>query len=189
MQHIQAKATATPTTDRGEFEAIVATWDRDRVGDTILPGAFKRSLEEWQTMAAITGRKMPLHFNHVADEIIGEVDPISMIETVAGLQVAGKIDLDTERGREVWRQLKANRVGFSFGYMARKTRDQPDGRGQVLADLDIFEITITPAPANNATRVLSTKGFGERELAGVPIALIPTEEELFARMARIEREC
>jgi hypothetical protein len=101
---------------------------------------------------------VPLHWNHQADDIVGYVAPDSMVESSAGLKVRGKVDLDTERGRTVWRLVKANTVGFSFGYMPTKSRKRSDG-GRELLELDIFEISITPSPMNNRTRVLSTKSL------------------------------
>lgn len=152
MQYVEAKATATPTTDLGEFTAIVAAWNRDRQGDVIERGAFAKSIAEWQQV----GRQVPLHLDHKSDTIVGSVDPMSMRETTAGLEVAGKVDLDTEQGQDVWRQLKRNRIGFSFGYLTVKSRKR-DGGGRELLQLDLFEVSVTARPANNATRILSTK--------------------------------
>jgi uncharacterized protein len=152
MQHLEAKATTTPTTDRGEFEALVATWDRDREGDVIVPGAFAKSITEWQSV----GRLVPLHWNHKGDDIVGHVDPALMVETRDGLEVSGRVDLDTERGREVWRQIKANRVGFSFGFLATSSRKRSDGARELL-EVDVYEVSVTPSPMNNRTRVLDTK--------------------------------
>lgn len=153
MQHLAVKATATPTIDLGEFEALVATWDRDREGDVIAPGAFAKSIADWQSV----GRLVLLHWSHLADDIVGHVDPASMHETADGLEVAGRVDLDTDRGRSVWRLVKASTVGFSFGYLPTKTR-QRDATRELL-ELDIYEVSITPAPMNNRTRVISTKSL------------------------------
>ena len=152
LQFLQAKATITPTTDLGEFRALVATYDRDRTGDEIKSGAFARSISEWREV----GRRVPLHWNHEADQIIGDVDPAEMWETDDGLEVAGHIDLDDEQGRKVWKQLKANRLGFSFGYVTTRSEKRGDG-GLNLLELDIYEVSATPSPANNRTRILSTK--------------------------------
>jgi HK97 family phage prohead protease len=157
MQYLQAKAATTPTTDRGELRALVATWDRDREGDRIVRGAFGNSIDEWVEV----GRAVPLHWNHRSDEIIGEVDPSSMTELSDGLEVEGRIDLDDGRGRMAWKGLKANRLAFSFGFLATKTREADDGTRE-LVQIDIFEVSIKPSQANNRTRLLSTKSMSDR---------------------------
>lgn len=165
MQYVEAKATTTPMTDLGQFRAVVATWDRDRDRDVIRRGAFSHSIQEWRSV----GKRLPLHWHHRADEIIGEVDPQEMWEDDQGLLIEGKIDLDDEQGRKVWKQLKANRLGFSFGYVATRSRARKGG-GRELLELDVYEVSATPAPANNQTRVLSTKAADEsRPLADLSL--------------------
>jgi HK97 family phage prohead protease len=108
---------------------------------------------------------VPLHWDHSSEpeDIVGYVDPSDMKETRAGLTVQGKVDLETERGLAAWRLLKANSVGFSFGYLATKTHDRDDGV-RVLDEIDIFEVTITAKPANNRTRVLGLKSASNSAL-------------------------
>jgi uncharacterized protein len=156
MQYVTKSAIAEPITDLGEFRAVVATWDRDREGDVIKPGAFAKTIREW----ASVGRRVPLHWNHKSELIIGHVEPSTMAETAEGLEVSGRIDLDTDRGREVWRNLKANRVGFSFGYVATKERERSDG-GRDLLEIDVYEVSVTPSPMNNRTRVLEAKSMDD----------------------------
>jgi uncharacterized protein len=153
MQYLEAKTTTTTIDqEQGLFKALVATWDRDREGDRIVRGAFSNSIDEWVDV----GRAVPLHWNHRHDEIIGEVDPGSMAELSDGLEVSGRIDLDDELGLKAWKGLKANRLAFSFGFLATKTREANDGTRE-LVEIDIFEVSITASPANNRTRLLSTK--------------------------------
>jgi uncharacterized protein len=148
------KATTEVGTDRGEFTAIAAAYSLDRDRERIRPGAFKATIERWQA----TGRPMPLHWNHgsAAEDVIGSIDPASMRETDAGLLVEGQLDLeDSAVAREVWRLVKRDTVGLSFGYMVESAREL-DGVRELLA-LDLFEISLTPAPANRDTRVTSFK--------------------------------
>jgi HK97 family phage prohead protease len=76
----------------------------DRDGDRIVKGAFAKTIDAWQD----TGRTVPLHWNHSADpdDVIGYVDPRSMVETDRGL-VVGQLDLEnSERARQAWRAMK-----------------------------------------------------------------------------------
>ena len=62
---------------------------------------------------------------------------------------------------------KANRLGFSFGYVVNKSRKRKDG-GRDLLELDLFEVSATPSPMNKPNQVLSTKSIEGRryELPG-----------------------
>jgi HK97 family phage prohead protease len=100
-----------------------------------------------------------LHWDHrgEAHNVIGSIDPMSMRETSEGLRVEGKLDLeDSEVAREAWRSMKANRVSLSFGYLATRACKRSDGVRE-LAEIDLFEISVIPHPANADTRFLSLK--------------------------------
>lgn len=156
---LQAKATTT--TDAGEFVALAAAYSIDRAGDRIVPGAFAKSIERWQA----SGKQVPLHWNHQGEpeDIIGAIDPATMEETELGLKVAGKVDLDgSEKGREAWRSMKAGTMSLSFGYMVVSEKQADDANE--LHELDLFEISIVPGPANADTRFLSLKSMSDDQL-------------------------
>jgi HK97 family phage prohead protease len=160
MEHLTVKAVATAT-DLGEFSAIAATYDIDRVKDQIAPGAFERTIAQWQA----SGKNLLVHWNHsgAAADIIGAIDPAAMREIPdEGLYIEGKLDLEeSEVAREAWRSMKNNAVSLSFGYLATKTRKRRDGI-QDLLEIDLFEITVAPGPANPKTRFLSLKAVAGR---------------------------
>jgi HK97 family phage prohead protease len=82
-------------------------------------------------------------------------DPGSMIETDRGLVVEGQLDLDnSDRARQAWRAMKTGSMGLSFGYVVQQKRTAAGGVTELVA-IDLFEISIVPAPANADTRVLS----------------------------------
>lgn len=153
MQHLTIKAAAT-TTSKGVFSAIAAAYSVDRMGERIIPGAFEKTILAWQT----SGKQVPLHWDHSgsAEDIIGYIDPASMKETDEGLYVEGKLDIKTsDVAREAWRSMKNNAVALSFGYLP-KTRKGKDGVTE-LVEVDLFEVSIVPGPANPDTRILSLK--------------------------------
>lgn len=161
MIHKTIKARATTTTDQGSFEAIAAAYSVDRVGDRIVPGAFSKSIDRWQA----SGKSVPLHWNHQGEpeDIIGAIDPATMEETELGLKVAGKVDLDgSEKGREAWRSMKAGTMSLSFGYMVVAEKQADDANE--LHELDLFEISVVPGPANADTRFLSLKSMSDDQL-------------------------
>lgn len=173
MQHKLLEAKAT-TTDLGEFTAIAAAYSLDRTNERILPGAFKETIVRWQE----SGKKIPLHWDHEGDasSIIGYVDPSSVKETEDGLQVSGQLDLkDSEKAREAWRVMKQDSVGLSFGYMVTDSSESEDGIRE-LKTLDLFEISITPAPANPDTRFLSLKSV--KDMASMAARMTAMAEEM-----------
>ena len=165
LLHKQVALDATPTTDQGEFTALAATWSVDTVNEQIVKGAFRKTLRA----CATSGKRIPIHWNHETDamNVIGSVDPATARETDEGLYVKGRLDLeDSAVAKEAWRSMKDNRVALSFGYLVTGDRKRRDGVRE-LTELDLFEVTLTPSPANPDTRVLSMKGtnnWRKREL-------------------------
>jgi hypothetical protein len=99
----------------------------------------------------------------VPKDIIGSIDPASMRETDDGLFARGKLDLDISgQARQVWPLVKTNVMSLSFGYLATNTFKREDGV-QELREIDLFEISIVPAPANPDTRILSYKSADTAE--------------------------
>jgi HK97 family phage prohead protease len=161
LEHKALKTAARTSTELGQFSAIAAAYSIDRDGDQIVRGAFRRTIERWQA----SGKRIPLHWNHspVPKDIIGSIDPASMRETDDGLFTRGKLDLDRSgQAGEVWPLVKANVMSLSFGYLATDTFKREDGV-QELREIDLFEISIVPAPANPDTRILSYKSADAAE--------------------------
>lgn len=159
---ITLAAKATTTTDRGEFTAIAAAYSVDRAGDRIVPGAFAKTIERWQR----SGKRIPLHWNHESgpESIIGTVDPAAVAETDDGLQVAGRLDLDnSEKAREAWRAMKTDSMSLSFGYIATSQKATDDDVTE-LHEIDLFEISVVPGPANADTRFLALKSVREMDM-------------------------
>jgi HK97 family phage prohead protease len=155
MLHKEVGLTDATVTDEGRFEAIAATWSVDRQNEQIMKGAFEDSITAWQHQ----GRPVPIHWNHEgsAENVIGSVDPKTMVEADEGLVVEGQLDLQTsEVAREAWRSMKAGRIALSFGYIVTADFKREDGVRELLG-IDLFEISLTPSPANRDTRIVSMK--------------------------------
>jgi HK97 family phage prohead protease len=155
MLHKTLEAKAT-TTELGEFTAIAAAYSIDRGGERIVPGAFSKTIEKWQA----SGKMIPLHWDHRGDpeDIIGTVDPQLVKETDVGLMVGGKLDLEgSDRATKVWRAMKDNSVALSFGYMVIDGGENKSDEVYDLREVDLFEISVTPAPMNADTKFLALK--------------------------------
>jgi HK97 family phage prohead protease len=127
LEHKAVEAQTQVANELGEFSALAATYDVDRVKDRIRFGAFAKTITRWQA----SGRRVPLHWDHrgEARNVIGSIEPAAMREIAGvGLYVKGKLDLDhSEVARQAWRSIKDNRVGLSFGYMTVKSQRPRNG--------------------------------------------------------------
>ena len=146
-------------TDEGTFEAIVAAYNLDSVGDKITPGAFAETLAEWK------GRGDPIpvlwsHMSHDPEYHIGEV--LEAEERPEGLWVKARIDLEPgSKAKKVYDLLKGRRVTqFSFAYDVEEGAwvDQKDGEGYYeLRKLKLYEVGPTLIGADQSTELLDVK--------------------------------
>jgi len=112
----------------------------DGAQDTILKGAFLRSLAERRA-------PIPLYWQHRPEQQIGEVEEVS--EDARGLRVIARIDNMESRAVS---ELIGNKVnGLSFGYRARGFRMLPEGR--VLEDIELLEVSLVTHPLQHGARV------------------------------------
>jgi hypothetical protein len=144
--------------DAGTFEATVAVFGNvDKGGDRILPGAFEKSLAQWEA----SGDPIPVIFNHdwgTPDAHIGVVE--HAIETSSGLLVKGRLDVDDNPvARQVHRLMQRRSLKeFSFGYSVPKGGEKraKDGANDLL-QIDLAEVGPTLKGMNPATELHSVK--------------------------------
>lgn len=112
----------------------------DGARDTILNGAFARTLAERRD-------PVPLFWQHRPELRIGWIEKVE--EDERGLRVIASID--NPQGRAGTMLSRREIDGLSFGYRARKYRNTPSGR--VLADVDLFEVSLVSHPLHDRARV------------------------------------
>ena len=149
-------------TPDGEFDALVATYDLDSVGDKIVPGAFAETLADW----AKSGDPIPVYWSHRMDDPnmnIGTV--LNAQETDQGLEVKAQLDLDNPVATQVYKLLKGRRVTqFSFAYDIEEgayVQSQDERSYYELRKLKLYELGPTPIGANQETDLLEVKA-GDR---------------------------
>lgn len=127
---------------------------RDSGGDTIMPGAFKGSLER----RLAEGLKLPLLWQHRPDQQIGWIE--SAGEDERGLRVVARVDAADSAAALALKQGTVD--GLSFGYRVLQGRALPGGRE--LNDLEIIEVSLVTRPMQPLARVHYVEG-GEQAAA------------------------
>lgn len=112
----------------------------DAARDTIVPGAFARTLSERTD-------PLPLFWQHRPDQRIGWIEAAR--EDERGLRVVATLDNPDGRAGMM---LRANAVnGLSFGYRTRASTHSAAGRA--LEDVDLVEVSLVTHPLQHGARV------------------------------------
>jgi len=137
--------------ERGEFEGYASVFNGvDAVNDTILPGAFTKSLD---------GKRGPAMFvNHKSHEVpVG--DWVELKEDEHGLYVKGKIDLNHKDGPTVYSALKRgamDAMSIGFRIPAGGSEEKEDGTREIK-EIDLVEVSVVSFPADDAARISVVK--------------------------------
>lgn len=160
---VKVKAGADDGTDedQGVFEAIVATYSVDSVGDRLTKGAFKDTLDAWKE----SGDPIPVLWSHMHEDPeshIGWVEEAE--EREQGLWVRARLDIEEPKAAKVYKLLKGKRVrNFSFAYdiedgaWVEGKNDNSDEGHYELRKVRLYEIGPTLIGANQETALTSVK--------------------------------
>ena len=142
--------------DAGTISGYFSTYDRipDSYGDVIAEGAFTETLKARKE----SGHPFPLCWNHDLDQIIGTVDNIE--DTEKGPLMTASF-FDTPLAQEKRALVLSGCVyQFSFAYEVKKAAqvELEDGtQANELRELELFEVSIVPIPANPRAEVTEIK--------------------------------
>jgi HK97 family phage prohead protease len=152
----------------GQFTAYASVFgNKDSYGDVVTKGAFSNDLQRWEK----SGNPIPLLFGHNMsdpDYNIGHV--VDAKEDDTGLLVTAQIDLESTKGRQVYRMLKGRRINqMSFAYdvldAAPGTRQKDDSDESEsfneLRELKVYEVSVVTIGANQETEILAVKQVPE----------------------------
>lgn len=139
----------------GSFVGFASTYgNTDSQGDAVLPGAFSKSLNDARG-------PFPLLMGHA--EQIGYAE---LEDHPAGLLVNGKLILETEQSRQAYSLMKAKALrGMSIGYDPIRFTMKGDVR--LLSEVKLYEVSLTPFPANERATVTSVKDSRAAEAVAV----------------------
>jgi HK97 family phage prohead protease len=147
----------------GELEGYASVFGNvDAVGDVVMPGAFRKTIEDWKRAA----QPMPLIADHQmsTDGVIGSIN--SLGEDGHGLRFKSRFSRSDKAQRIRQDVLDGHYRGTSFTYEVIKSSP---GRGSILGkavarfldELRLFEITLSPFPINALAGVTSAKAEPE----------------------------
>ncbi|WOS61377.1 HK97 family phage prohead protease [Sinorhizobium fredii] len=147
----------------GVVEGLAAAFGNvDRGGDVFRRGAFARTIRE----IADENIQLPMLWSHTAEHVIGHWHELR--ETERGLNVKGRLNLQTAEGVQAHRHIVAGDVsGLSVGFVL-----PPNGRRYLkdgvfeITDCDLVEVSCVAVPANPKARISNVKSIGTKaELA------------------------
>lgn len=149
----------------GQFLAYASTFGGppDSYGDIVDPGAFSKSLGEWEAK----GDPIPLLWGHDLSNPFSNLGHIVKAEEDDhGLKVLGEFDLSNPTAEQVYRMVKGRRTtDLSFAFQTRDSEKKSDANH--LKDLDLFEVSIVPIGANRLTDVLAVKHLADNIVDGL----------------------
>lgn len=143
----------------------------DSYGDTILPGAFKRTIKKRE-------RPVRMRWNHWGP-VIGKWMDIR--EDDVGLYVEGELTPGHSTADDVFASMKHGAVdGLSIGYRPIQIRELGDGKRE-LKEIELIEISVVEEPADLGARVSDVKSALEDADSLKDIEAILREAGRFSR--------
>lgn len=125
----------------GIVEGYASTYNLDLQGDRITPGAFGKTIVDRKG-------KIPILRNHDMNDWVGHT--VSLAEDARGLRIEAKLFLNTTAGRDTHNLIKSLiemdvRPGLSIGFNV--VDSDWDGNNRNLKEIDLWEASLTPFPA------------------------------------------
>ncbi|SHN71615.1 HK97 family phage prohead protease [Bradyrhizobium erythrophlei] len=169
MDHIYCplEIKAGSNDDDGTFVGYGSTFGNvDDYGDTVAPGAFRKTIADAKSGAA----QWPALLSQHSDVPIGIWT--GMEEDERGLKLKGKLAINTRRGADAYALLKMKPRpafnGLSIGYRAKdfdlhKSGSGPNGAKRTLKAVDLVECSLVTVPADRFARVGGVKSWLEEE--------------------------
>lgn len=144
----------------GQFTGYASVFGNvDSVGDKIIKGAFAESLKDFGN----GGAGIPCYWCHeTSDPEMNLGSTLEATEDEHGLFVKVQLDLDNPKAAYAYKLLKEQRVRqMSFAYQVTDGENKKDCFE--ITGCKIFEVSIVPVGANQATSIESVKALQDEE--------------------------
>lgn len=164
MPLLGVKAGPDDGLSEGEFLVYPSTFTRtpDSYGDVVAKGAFEDTIAEWKD----SGNVLPGLYGHRFDDpdyFVASAE--EMGEDDHGLWVRGSFDLESPKGKQVYRLVKGrrlNQLSFAFDVEDQAEVELEDGtKANELRKLKLYEFSFVPVGANQDTSVVAVKAAAE----------------------------
>lgn len=153
-KHFELKIKASEEGEGRIFGYASVFGNKDSYGDVVVKGAFSSFLRK----ISLSKKVVPVFYGHNMEDPranIGRV--LALAEDDHGLKFDAQLDLSGDTyGRIVYEQLKDGRLdSMSFGYQVLDYSMEKDVTE--LKELELFEISVVPIPANPAAKITEVK--------------------------------
>jgi HK97 family phage prohead protease len=137
----------------GSFDGILAAYNNvDLGGDSILPGAFTKTIQEH-------GNEVPMLWQHDTQEPIGT---LTLTDSPDALLVKGQLLMDLPMAQKAYLLLKAQIIkGLSIGYDTIKKDTEAGVRK--LKEIRLWEGSVVTFPMNQLAMVTAIKALLEKK--------------------------
>lgn len=150
INHLENCQLKFSSEEDGVFEGYASVFDSvDQVGDTVVKGAFRRSIE--------SGRKVKGFINHKQNEI-PVIDWLELREDDRGLYSKGRVDLNHKDGPTLHSAMKRGAMdGQSIGFTMNDGDFEQKSNGRVIKNLSLMEISVVNFPCEGQARISAVK--------------------------------
>lgn len=160
----QIKAGPEDGLSEGEFLVYPSTFIRkpDAYGDVVAKGAFADTIKAWED----SGNTLPGLYGHRMDDpdffVAGAQE---MGEDDHGWWVKGEFDMESPKGKQVYRLVKGrrlNQLSFAYDTLEEGMVELEDGEAaNELRKLHVHEFSFVPVGANQDTSVVAVKALAD----------------------------
>jgi HK97 family phage prohead protease len=146
-------------------------------GDTVAPGAFKKTIADVMTGAKSWPAMLLQHGGLSATDKTPIGVWTEMFEDERGLKLTGKLAIKTERGADAYALLKMKPRpaldGLSIGYRCTDYELHAKGNParRTLKAVDLVEVSLVTFPANSRARVTGVKSEVNTEPLPEPMTM------------------
>jgi HK97 family phage prohead protease len=141
----------------GLIESYASTFGGppDVQGDVVRPGAFAASLAAHRRAGTLPA----MLWCHRLEQPVGHWS--AMEEDATGLRVRGRLNMRAGAGREAFAHVAAgDALGLSIGFLTPEGGRRYAGAGVFeITEAQLYEVSITPVPANARARIASAKSL------------------------------